>query len=153
MLIEFIIITIFFWILIFVTLLWLDLKINIFYSDFYSLYNILLFVIIVIWFLQLGKIITNRMSRINILYSKLIDKWTEKFNKNAINLKNIYNFINNSLGYIAFFMIFSPFIIWLDNIVLKNIILSIYFSIVLSLILIFKITVFYLEEKLRKEEI
>lgn len=157
MLIEFIIMVIFFSVILFFALLGLDLKISLFYWDYYNLYNILLFILMIVWFSQIWKIVVNNSNEkeLNELSKYLIDRDTEKSIKYALYIKTIFNFILRILWFLIFWIIIWLFIVDLKSefIIYKVVYLSIYFAIIISLFLMYHLSIDYIQHKIENKDL
>lgn len=137
-------------------MLWLDTRISLFYQDYYSLYNFILFVCILIWFVLVWKLILeDKRQKLNELIGYLVEKETEKSFEYAIYLKDIHNFIWVLFWFLFLFMILAVFLVFLkeEYIFYKVIYLWFYFSIVISAVLTYQMVIDFVETKIEKKDL
>jgi len=144
-----------FYIIVFLALYWLDLSINLLFSNLDNIYNLVLLILWVLFFYIDRKTVIkwfDKNTKLYEFYKRLINKNTENSNKLSIILKNRHNTYVTILGYTLIYWVINTIFFWIQNIFIKDLLLALYFSILLFIFLSHQLTVDFVEYKYKQEE-
>lgn len=141
------------WIILFFSLIGMDLKISIFYPSYYYLYQLIIFFLIIFWFLLFSRLISRtKWKEINNIRKIMLTKDIKRENKYSIILRDIHN-LNLKLFLVITFFSFLAILfngLKIKFVIYKDIFLWLYFWIIMTSYLIYEIFIHLSKNKIKK---